>query len=138
VIEIMKQGDIVTIYEDPFTRKKPEGKAKLLVLIEAARRPRDFQRWSVKFLSDGFVAERFIQKDKIICPECNEEIDSLRNIQTGTMEYRLKLDVQGDIQYETCEFELDAGVNVNEYWCPECEAVLFTDESKAIDFLKGD
>ena len=84
----MKQGDIVTIYEDPFTRKKPEGKAKLLALLEAAKRPRDLQRWSVKFLSDGFIAERFIQKDKVICPECNEEIDSLRNIQTGTTELR--------------------------------------------------
>lgn len=132
----MKQGDIVTIYEDPFTRKKPEGKAKLLALLEAAKRPRDLQRWTVKFISDGFVAKRFIQKDKVICPQCNVEIDSLRNIQTGTTEYRLSLDVQGDIQYETREFEPDA--DVNEYWYPECEAILFTNELKAIDFLEGE
>jgi uncharacterized protein with PIN domain len=132
----MKKGDIVTIYKDPITRKKPEDKAELLKLLEAARHPNDLdlQRWSVKFVSDGFVAERSILEKKIICPECNAEIDSLRNITTGSMEYRVTI-VEGDVQYETEEFEPDA--SVNEYWCPECEAVLFTDEAKAIDFLKG-
>ena len=71
-----------------------------------------------------------------ICPKCNKEITSLRNIVTGSMEYYLSLDIHGDVQYETGEFEPDAGVN--EYWCPECDEVLSTEEEGAITFLKGE
>ena len=65
-----------------------------------------------------------------ICPKCNKEITSLRNIVTGSMEYYLSLNAQGDIQYETGE--------TDEYRCPECDEVLFTSETEAIAFLKGE
>jgi len=46
-------GQIVTIYEDPLTEMKPEGKAKLLSLID---RPGNepLERWWVQFLDDDF------------------------------------------------------------------------------------
>lgn len=71
----------------------------------------------------------------IKCPKCGKEIDSLRNIETGATEYRLSVDVQGDILYEIRKFKSD-GV-VDEYQCPECDEVLFFSESEAFAFLKG-
>lgn len=71
------------------------------------------------------------------CPKCNKEIQSLKNIQSGTMDYDLSLSFnEKDIHYESGEFQTDN--NVNEYWCPLCNAVLFTNEEKAIKFLKGE
>lgn len=71
------------------------------------------------------------------CPICNEEIDSLSHIVLGTIEYRMSLDIQGDIQYETYEFEPD-GNSLSYYWCPECNSALFHKESEAVAFLKGE
>lgn len=47
------RGQIVTIYEDPLTETKPEGKAQLMSLIETV--PHDgTERWIVQFLGDDF------------------------------------------------------------------------------------
>ncbi len=59
----MKVGDIVTVYEDPITRMKPEGKARLVEKIRGVRlwfTP--LERWKVRFLSDedGEAFEREI------------------------------------------------------------------------------
>ena len=73
----MKQGDIVTIYEDPIARKKPEGRAILLECLKAAANPHDLQDWHVKFVSDGFCCRRsLLEVETIKCPECNEEGDA--------------------------------------------------------------
>lgn len=45
----MKRGDIVPIYEDPYTKQKPEGKARLISL---AHKDPEFERWYVRFLED--------------------------------------------------------------------------------------
>ncbi len=68
------------------------------------------------------------------CPNCKEEIEELRNIVSGSNEYTL-FSIGNDTEYEEKDFAED--YVVNEYWCPECQEVLFTDEEKAIDFLKG-
>jgi hypothetical protein len=52
----MKRGDVVTIYQDPITKQKPEGKAKLVKQISTAEG--GLERWTVQFVSDGFVCER--------------------------------------------------------------------------------
>ena len=70
------------------------------------------------------------------CPECNREITSLRNTVTGSLEYYLSLDTQGDTQYEEREFQPD--IENNDYCCPKCHKVLFTSEEEAIAFLKGE
>ena len=57
----MKRGDVVTIYEDPITRKKVEGKARLVRLLSAL--PDDnLERWEVHFTGDsqGHYVERMI------------------------------------------------------------------------------
>ena len=71
---------------------------------------------------------------KIICPKCKEEIETLQNVVSGSYRYDLYID-DGSENYEGKDFVEDN--NVNEFWCPECKEVLFTDEDKAIKFLKG-
>ena len=57
---IMKKGETVNIYEDPHTKERIEGKAKLLERIKVPRFKGDTETWKVKFLSDGFICNRFI------------------------------------------------------------------------------
>lgn len=71
------------------------------------------------------------------CPICKEEIDSLSHSVIGTIEYRMSLDVQGDVQYETYKFEPD-GDSLSHYGCSKCNSALFYKESEAIAFLKGE
>lgn len=59
----MKTGDIITIYEDPITEKKPEGKALLLRKMGEdpfTIRPR-LSYWWVEFLHDGLQTQRLIK-----------------------------------------------------------------------------
>jgi hypothetical protein len=69
------------------------------------------------------------------CPKCKSEIDSLNNVQSGTMAYDLSILDDGEIHYESGDFEADD--NVNEFWCPLCNAVLFNNEEQAVSFLKN-
>jgi hypothetical protein len=58
----MKKGDTVTIYQDPLTKKNPEGKAKLIKFISESH---DMEFWEVKFLVAGAgepLVYRFIKK----------------------------------------------------------------------------
>lgn len=70
------------------------------------------------------------------CTKCNREITSLENRVTGLLVFHVNLDKQGDIQYASEDFEPDS--NIAEYLCPECNEVLFTSDSEAITFLKGE
>lgn len=48
----MKKGDVVTIFEDPITETKPEGKATLIRLLDRDMgiwEGRQFKRWAVRF-----------------------------------------------------------------------------------------
>lgn len=54
----MKVRDIVMIYEDPLTCRKPEGKAKLLKLLKDDI---ELQFWRVCF-DNGETANRWIKK----------------------------------------------------------------------------
>ena len=68
------------------------------------------------------------------CPKCNDEIDTLNNYQSGENKY--KLFIQGkDYHYDEDEFQPNN--QVNDYECPHCGEVLFRDEDKAIEFLRG-
>lgn len=72
------------------------------------------------------------------CPKCKKEIEALTNIQSGWNRYILHLVKSGKNcfpDYDFKEFETDN--NVNEYYCPRCDELLFTNEDKAINFLKG-
>ena len=54
----MKRGDIVMIYDDPITKERPEGKARLMKRLNSS--DPNMQQWQVRFLSDRVITERFI------------------------------------------------------------------------------
>ena len=76
-------------------------------------------------------------KVKSKCPECNKWLTSLDNITTGNVTYYLSIDKDGDINYSQDIHSFNPDGIVNEYWCPECNEMLFQDEEEAINFLKG-
>lgn len=54
----MKKGDTVTIFDDPYTERQIEGKAKLIRRIPF--KDSQIERWLVRF-ENGDTAERFIR-----------------------------------------------------------------------------
>jgi hypothetical protein len=58
----MKKGDIVDVYEDPVSKSKKEGIARLLTLIEVL--PSVGERWRVVFIGDRYpvAVDRIISK----------------------------------------------------------------------------
>lgn len=70
-----------------------------------------------------------------ICPKCKSKINHLRNMVSGTSCYKMYV-YEGEKypDYDREDFYEDN--NVNEWWCPECDSVLFTSEEEAIKFLK--
>jgi hypothetical protein len=56
----MKKGDIIEIYQDPWTKKKIEGKAKLVKRFIEARQKNELEYWEVEFLSDGAIVNRWV------------------------------------------------------------------------------
>lgn len=70
------------------------------------------------------------------CPKCGKDIDFLHNHDRVTTHWVFSIR-DGRTTY-------DGGVTVksyesdcNDYICPECLEVLFTDEESAANFLKG-
>lgn len=66
----MKAGDLVTIYEDPLTEKKPEGEAKLIrrTAVSPLQKCKDgmgLEQWLVEFLSDKAKCYRWIKKEEL-------------------------------------------------------------------------
>lgn len=59
----MKKGEIATIFEDPITEQKEEGKARLIKKYREDHG--QLECWKVKFLSDGFIADRNILKKEV-------------------------------------------------------------------------
>jgi len=67
----MKEGSVVTVYEDPYTEEKEEGKAKLLELIFRQAEhdgvaPYCMEKWKVQFLGEDAIFERLIMRRTII------------------------------------------------------------------------
>lgn len=58
---MLKKGDKVWIYEDPFTKTKPEGEARLIKLISTHRFNQSF--WLVYFFRDKSKVARMIVED---------------------------------------------------------------------------
>lgn len=66
-----------------------------------------------------------------ICPKCKEEIESLKNYVSGEELYIF----DGNNYEQDGDFQPDN--KVNDFECPECNDVLFTDEEKATNFLQN-
>lgn len=64
------------------------------------------------------------------CPACGKEINYLSKWESVEGEYRLYPD--GRLEQMT----LSRDGKTNEYGCPKCQKVLFTNETDALEFLK--
>ncbi|MFC1862637.1 hypothetical protein ACFL1Z_01620 [Thermodesulfobacteriota bacterium] len=58
--------DITTIYLDPIRQLSPEGKAMLIDELIPAKHEGDLSYYRVKFLSDNFVCNRWVNKVRIV------------------------------------------------------------------------
>lgn len=56
----MEKGKIVMVYEDPITKKVPEGEAKLIQPLGSEADAFQAEYWQVEFLSDNFIASRWV------------------------------------------------------------------------------
>jgi len=69
---------------------------------------------------------------KVRCPHCGVEIDTLLNLQSGTIYY--EMDKSGN--YENLD-RFDADNDFNVWLCPECYGTITHNEEDAIAFLNG-
>lgn len=81
-------------------------------------------------------------KDEVIkrlvdirCPKCNEKIEWLKHYSSGEMYYMFDVKTNSLGNYGEQEFLPDN--KVNDYECPHCSEILFTDGKKALKFLNG-
>lgn len=62
-----RRGLDVTIYQDPVTRTKPEGTARLIRNAELSEG--DLCYWFVRFPGDDASFPRWIHPDDVTCPQ---------------------------------------------------------------------
>ena len=70
------------------------------------------------------------------CPECQKEIDHLRNFSPCWREFELTVS-DGEGRFEETENPIGMDNLGDDYDCPECGATLFHHAEDAISFLKG-
>lgn len=71
------------------------------------------------------------------CPKCKAEIDYLVFDRLTHICQNVLLNDEGDIEYG--DYNDGSGENdeKEEFYCPECSALIATNEKEAIKFLKG-
>ncbi|KKL50134.1 hypothetical protein LCGC14_2308570 [marine sediment metagenome] len=70
-----------------------------------------------------------------ICRKCKKSIDRLQQVSSGVERCDILFNKkEGYINWENEDFESD-GI-VREFYCPECNKVLFTDDEQAENFLE--
>lgn len=68
------------------------------------------------------------------CPKCSKEIDELKFISTEKICGAMVSNGHG-----TAEYDIETQYTESEeFVCPECLEVLFTEEEKAMEFLEDD
>ncbi|KKM51280.1 hypothetical protein LCGC14_1555610 [marine sediment metagenome] len=70
------------------------------------------------------------------CPKCNKKIEELRYYERVDNSLWFSVDENGEPNYEGGEIIYDGATDFD-FCCPECSETLFTDEEKAIEFLKN-
>ncbi len=68
------------------------------------------------------------------CPICHKEIDYLVDEEYGTSEYEIRFDDKGKIVSKQTGQDLEE----ENYYCPKCDAPLFTSYEDAVGFLNGE
>jgi len=71
-----------------------------------------------------------------VCPKCGVEIDHLNAYSRGETLYTFILDGSGEPRY--LKKEVIPSCDPDDYECPKCHEVLFTDEEEATKFLDAD
>lgn len=72
------------------------------------------------------------------CPNCNLEIDYLRDWVPAWKEFKCSVGEDEEIKYEDVDNVcVSTEGNDDEYECPVCSQVLFRDDLAAEMFLKG-
>lgn len=71
------------------------------------------------------------------CPKCGKEIDYLRDFSPAWQEFRATIGQDGYMSFEPMDNYEVMDREDDEYECPECTRVLFTDQVQAENFLKG-
>ena len=75
-----------------------------------------------------------LEGKKGICPKCNKKIKQLSYNSYVSVTQDFVVGDKGEAEYSGMD---DYGEHINEeYKCPECYETLFTDEDKALKFLK--
>ena len=69
------------------------------------------------------------------CPECSAEIDYLISREKTAREYCFAVNDEGFGEYEAVTE--DSYADDDDYNCPKCNAMLFTNERDATNFLTG-
>lgn len=70
------------------------------------------------------------------CPKCGKEIDHLRDFSPVWQEFRAFIGKAGLLDFEDTDNECPMDSHDDEYECPECAQVLFTNAEQAQKFLK--
>lgn len=71
------------------------------------------------------------------CPKCGEDIGYLRDFSPTWREFRLTIGENGLADYEDVGNDCSMDSKEDEYGCPKCGQILFTNEEEALNFLKG-
>lgn len=71
------------------------------------------------------------------CPKCGKEIDHLRDFSPAWQEFKATIGKDGYMSFEPMENYAPMD-RPDDYECPECNTVLFTDQVEAENFLKGE
>lgn len=69
------------------------------------------------------------------CPECKEPIEFLLEVCCEYVADEVKLDCDGELEYEGCPETRDS--ELIHFECPNCNEVLFCKSNDAKLFLKG-
>ncbi len=67
---MFNRNDVVTVYEDPFTRRRPEGRAEIIEHAETLER--GVERYVVHFVGDApklYVVRTVVDEDVIVSLE---------------------------------------------------------------------
>lgn len=71
-----------------------------------------------------------------ICKECKNEIEELHYVQRAYRYGSFNKDADSDYEFNEWEQEIDEDFKTK-FKCPDCRAILFTDEDEARNFLEG-
>ena len=65
MIKTKTTGDLIQVFQKPFTREDYEGEAELFKRSPSVRDDETVENWTVVFTSDGFKCDRLVNKQDL-------------------------------------------------------------------------